>query len=174
MGKLKGAVWLWVLAVVWGYAVFQYGGVVGMDRKIFLLALGVTGLGWWTANRGEMATLPRVAGWCAWLLPAYVALQLAPLPRWLLAVVSPARVELMRALEAVGAGEGWGTLSVVPGITMNHFLLIAGYAVVFFLMYQMGGERRWVAMLPVVVAAGLEAVLGIAQALGGRRRVGRT
>lgn len=169
---MKGAAWLGAVAAVWGYAVFQYGGVVGLDRKIFLLALGVTGLGWWVANRREMAPMPRVAGWCGWLLPAYAALQLVPLPRAVLAVVSPARVELMRGLDGVGAGEGAATLSVTPGIGMNHFLLIAGYAVVFFLMYQMAVERRWGAMLPVMVVAVLEAVLGMAQALGGQTASG--
>ena len=172
MERLKNAAWLGAPAAVWAYAVFQYGGVVGLDRKIYLLALGVAALAWWMANRRGMASMPRMAGWCAWLLPAYAACQLIPLPRGVLAVLSPARVELMRGLDGVAAPEGWATLSVVPGATMNHFLLLAGYAVVFLLMYQLGARLRWAAMLPVAIAAALEAVLGIAQAAAGQMASG--
>src|ERR1035441_10432703 len=78
----------------------------------------------------------------------------------------------MRGLDGLAAPEGWATLSVVPGATMYHFLLLAGYAVVFLLMYQLGAGLRWAAMLPVAIAAALEAVLGIAQAAAGQMASG--
>ncbi len=163
--------WLVGLGGVWGYAVFQYGGVAGTDRRMVLLALGVLGAAWWAVNRRRMCAMPRAAGWCAVLLPAYAGLQLVPLPRALLGVISPARAELMRGLDAVGAGSGWGTIHIIPGTGMNHFLLLCGYGVVFFLAYQMTagwGGGRWAMMLPVGVVAVLEGALGIAQAVGGQ------
>jgi len=172
---MRRAAWLAALSVAWGYAVLQWGGVVVLDRKIFLLGLGVAGLGWWLANRGSAAAVPGAAGWCWWLLPGYAALQLVPLPRAVLGLVSPARAEVSKALEGLGAGERWAPLSVAPGTGMNHFLLFAGCAVVFYLTYQMAMESRkwrWAAMLPPVLVAALEGVLGLAQTMGGRDATG--
>jgi cell division protein FtsW (lipid II flippase) len=102
-------------------------------------------------------------------------LQLIPLPGGLLGILSPGRLELMRGLQVLAPAERAATLSVVPGTTMNHLLLICGYALVFFLMYQVTsefGDRRWIAMAPVVGVAVLEAILGIIQALGGQAASG--
>ena len=167
---MKRAGWIAALSAVWVWAVFRWGGVVVLDREILLLGLGVVGLGWRLANR-HAAAIPGVAGRCWWVLPAYAALQLVPVPRGLLRVVSPAREELAKGLDAVGVGSWAAPLSVVPGIGGNQALLFAGYAVVFFLAYQIAAESkkgRWAAMLPPVAAAGLEAVLGMLQAVGGR------
>jgi O-antigen ligase len=172
---VKFAFWPAAFALVWGYAVFEWGGVVTLDRKVFLLALGVTGLAWWAVNRRDAAAIPGAARWCWWLLPAYAAVEVIPVPRGIIAVLSPGRAELERALDGVAAGGRTATLSVLPAAAMDGFLLLAGYAVVFYLGYQLAAghpERRWTLMLPVVVAAVLEAVLGMAQAVGGGTAAG--
>jgi O-antigen ligase len=172
---MKRAAWLAAMSVVWGYAVLQWGGVVVLDRKILLLGLGVAGLGWWLANRGSVAAVPGAAGWCWWLLPAYAALQLVPLPRAVLGLVSPARAEVSKALDGLGAGERAAPLSLAPGTGMNQFLLFAGCAAVFYVTYQIAVESRkwrWAVMLPPVLVAVLEGVLGLVQAMGGREAAG--
>jgi O-antigen ligase len=167
--------WLAAISLVWGYAVFQWGGVVGLDRKIVLLALGFIALAWWLANGREAVVVPGAAGWCWWLLPAYAALQLVPLPRAVLGIVSPARAEMERALDAAGARGGLTPLAVTPGSGMNQFLLFAGYALVFFLVFQIAAQQRagrWLLVLPPVIAAVLEASAGIAQSFYGQVAAG--
>jgi O-antigen ligase len=168
---VNASIFLFLVTMVWAYAVLHFGGVVAEDRRVYLLAMGAVGLVWWLVNRRRAAEVPRVLRWSACLLPAYVAFQVIPLPGRVLAMLSPGRLEILRGLEVLAPQERTATLSVAPGTTMNHLLLICGYALVFFLMYQIAaefGDRRWMAMAPVVGVAVLEAVLGIVQALGGQ------
>ncbi len=175
MGTLNRAVTLVALSLVWAYAVFEYGGVVGFDRKVFLFAAGLVGFVWWLVNRRRFVPVPRVVLWCACLLPAWAALQLIPLPRFVLAVISPAREELLRGLDAVGVHQWAAPLNVLPSAGMNHLLLCCCYSLVFLLVYQVSAETRdgrWFAVLPLVIVAVLESVLGIAQAIGGQTASG--
>src|SRR4051812_49835310 len=95
-----------VLAAVWSYAVLQPGAGPEWDRKPYLLAMGLAGILYWAMERREEVAIPRVLQWSAWLLPAYVALQMVPLPVAVLDVLSPGRVGLLRELAAGRAAGG--------------------------------------------------------------------
>ena len=70
---------------------------------------------------------------------------------------------MLRAFQKLAPGERFATLSVVPGITMNHLLLVCGYGLIFLLVYELAvgaGDRRWVMIFPPLAIVGLEALLG--------------
>ena len=140
------------LTGVVGYAAFQSGGVERTGRYGILLALGLLAM-----------AAGRAARWTAVLLPAYVLLQVVPLPVAALRVLSPARAEMVDALAPVGAGTGWESLSVFPAGTFQYFLLVCGYLAIFLLVR----EASWRAAWPLIGIAALEAALGIWQHFGG-------
>lgn len=140
------------LAVVLGCTAFQWGGVERSGRYEVLLALGLLAI-----------AAGRAARWTAILLPAYVLLQVVPLPVAALRLLSPARAEIVDALAPVGAGTGWASLSVFPAGTFQYFLLVCGYLAVFLLVR----EAAWRAAWPLIAIAALEAALGIWQHVGG-------
>jgi putative inorganic carbon (HCO3(-)) transporter len=163
---------LLVLAGVLAYTTFQWGGVVRTGRYQYLLVLGLlailSSLG---RSRDEWSPLPdRVLPWTAALLPAYVLLQVIPLPVAVLRVLSPARAEAMDALGPVGAKVSFASLSVFPAGTFQYFLLVCGYLVIFLLACTLTWrflDRRWLAIWPVLGIAAFEAGLGLWQYFGG-------
>jgi len=163
---------LLALAGVLAYTTFQWGGVVRTGRYQYLLVLGLLAillsLG---RSEGEWSPLPgRVVRWTAVLLPAYVLLQVAPLPVAVLRVLSPARAEAMNALVPVGAKVGFASLSVFPAGTFQYFLLVCGYMVTFLLLRKLMWRFenvRWMLIWPVLGIAALEAGLGLCQYFGG-------
>ena len=163
---------LLVLAGVLAYTTFQWGGVVRTGRYQYLLVLGLLAmllsLG---RSREEWSPLPdRVLRWTAVLLPAYVLLQVVPLPVALLRVLSPARAEAMDALGPVGAKVSFASLSVFPAGTFQYFLLVCGYLVIFLLVRELTWrfrDRRWLVIWPILGIAALEAGLGLWQYFGG-------
>ena len=174
-GTARRAIFLALLSLLWGFIVFQYGGVVAWDQKLYLLALGILTLAYWLMARDCAAGVPSLIRWAACLLPLYIAFQLVPLPGLLISVLSPGRYELMRGLMPLVPGEKTATLSVVPGATMSQFLLVCGYALVFFMTSSMAtdwAERRWIVVAPLGLVAVSEAVLGILQAVGEQRARG--
>lgn len=163
---------LLVLAGVLAYTTFQWGGVVRTGRYQYLLALGLVAM---LLSLGrfhdEWAPLPgRVVRWTAFLLPAYVLLQVIPLPVAVLRVLSPARAEAMDALGPVGAKVSFASLSVFPAGTFQYFLLVGGYLVIFLLVCTLTRHFRgklWLVIWPIVGIAALEAGLGLWQYFGG-------
>ena len=124
---------LLVLAGVLAYTTFQWGGVVRTGRYQYLLVLGLLAM-LLSLGRSLDAWSPlpgRVLRWAAVLLPAYVLLQVVPLPVAVLRVLSPARAEAMDALGPVGAKVSFASLSVFPAGTFQYFLLVCGYMVIF-------------------------------------------
>ncbi len=108
----RAALVLSVLAGVLAYTTFQWGGVVRTGRYQYLLVLGLLvmllSLG---RSRDEWSSLPdRLLRWTAALLPAYVLLQVVPVP--VLRVLSPARAEAIDALEPAGAKVSFASFSV--------------------------------------------------------------
>lgn len=154
------------------YTTFQWGGVVRTGRYEYLLVLGllamVLSLG---RSRDERPPLPdRVVRWTVALLPAYVLLQVVPLPVALLRVLSPARAEGVAALGPIGAKLRFASLSVFPAGTFQYFLLVCGYLLIFLLVRElMSGfaDRPWLVVWPVIGIAAIEAVLGLWQYFGG-------
>jgi len=161
-----------VLAGVLGYTTFQWGGVVRTGRYQYLLVLGLLAMLLnLSRSREEWSRLPnRVVRWTATLLPAYVLLQVVPLPVAVLRVLSPARWEAMDALRPVGMKVSYASLSVFPAGTFQYFLLGCGYMVIFVLVCTLTWsfwDRCWLVIWPILGIAGLEAGLGIWQYFGG-------
>jgi len=160
------------LGGVVGYAAFQWGGVLRTNQHEYLLALGllaiVLSLG---RSRDEWAPLPgRVVRWAAVLLPAYVLLQLLPLPVAALRVLSPERAAVVDALGRIGAKLSFASLSVSPPRTFQYFLLVCGYLLIFTLARELtwrSEDTRWLLIWPIVAIGALEAGLGLWQYFGG-------
>jgi hypothetical protein len=86
---------LFLLAAVFAYSVLQYGGVSFTDWNICLLILGGTSAVYW--SRSHVGP-PSAA---ALLLPAYIALQMVPLPMFLARLLSPSRAASLDSLAAL-------------------------------------------------------------------------
>jgi O-antigen ligase len=176
--NLQSVLMLLVLAGVLAYTTFQWGGVVRTGRYQYLLVLGLLAmllsLG---RSREKWSPFPgRVLRWTAGLLPAYVLLQVVPMPVAVLHMLSPARAEAMDALGPVGLKVSFASLSVFPAGTFQYFLLVCGYLVIFFLastlMWRFR-DRRWLVIWPILGIATLEAGLGLWQYFGATGKQGR-
>jgi len=159
---------LLALAGVLAYTTFQWGGVVRTGRYEYLLTVGLVAI---IVSRGRshdewLPHTSRVVRWTATLLPAYVLLQVVPLPVAVLRVLSPARSEAIDALRLVGAKVSYASLSVFPAGTFQYFLLVCGYIAIFVLVCTLTWrfrDRRWLVIWPILGIAGLEAGLGLWQ-----------
>jgi O-antigen ligase len=160
------------LGGVLAYVAFQWGGAVRTGRYEYLLVLGllamILSLG---RARDEWAPLPGgVVRWTVALLPAYVLMQVVPLPVSLVRVLSPARAEGLVALELIGAKVNLTSLSVSPATTFQSFLLVCGYVIIFLLVRELTwrfDDSCWLAIWPIVAIGALEAGLGLCQYFGG-------
>ncbi len=170
--KRQAVLALLVLAGVLAYTAFQWGGVVRTGRYQYLLVLGLLAI-LLSLGRSLDAWLPLpgcVLQWAAVLLPAYVLLQVIPLPVAVLRVLSPARAEAMDALGPVGAKVNFASLSVFPAGTFQYFLLVCAYLVIFLLIRELTWrfrDRCWLLIWPILGIAALEAGLGLWQYFGG-------
>jgi len=160
------------LGGVLAYVAFEWGGVVRTGRYEYLLLLGLLamslGLG---RARDEWAPLPGgVVRWTLALLPAYVLMQVVPLPVSLVRVLSPVRAEAVAALDLIGAKVNLTSLSVSPAATFQSFLLVCGYLIIFLLVRELTwrfDHSGWLAISPIVAIGALEAGLGLCQYFGG-------
>jgi O-antigen ligase len=162
---------LLMLTGVLAYTTFQWGGVVRTGRYQSLLVLGLLAMLFsLSRSREEFSPFPRrVMRWTTLLLPAYVLLQVIPLPVTVLRMLSPARAEAIDALGPVGAKVDFASLSVFPAGTFQYFLLVCGYLVIFFLARTLTWhfrDRRWMVIWPILGIATLEAGLGLWQYFG--------
>jgi O-antigen ligase len=156
---------------VLAYAVFEWGGVLRTDQYHYLLVLGLLAVVLSLARpRNQWAPLPdRVVRTTLALLPAYILMQVVPLPVALLRVLSPARAEAVAALDRVGAHVNFASLSVSPAATFQSFLLVCGYVIIFLLVRELTwrfDDRRWLAIWPIVAIGALEAGFGLCQNFG--------
>ena len=128
-----------VLGGVLAYIAFEWAGVVRTGRYEYLLALGLLAMGLSLGrSRDGWAPLPgRVVRWTLALLPAYVLMQVVPLPVSLVRVLSPARAEGVAALDPIGAKVNFASLSVSPAATFQSFLLLCGYLIIFLLVREL-------------------------------------
>ena len=163
---------LTTLGGVLAYVAFEWGGAVRTGRYEYLLLLGllamILSLG---RARDEWAPLPGgVVRWALALLPAYVLMQVVPLPVSLVRVLSPARAEGVAALELIGAKVNLTSLSVSAAATFQSFLLVCGYVIIFLLVRELTwrfDDSCWLAIWPIVAIGALEAGLGLCQYFGG-------
>ena len=160
------------LGGVLAYVAFEWGGAVRTGRYEYLLVLGllamVLSLG---RPRDEWAPLPGgIVRWTVALFPAYVLMQVVPLPVSLVRVLSPARAEGVAALDLIGAKVNLTSLSVSPAATFQSFLLVCGYVIIFLLVRELTwrfADSCWLAIWPIVAIGALEAGLGLCQYFGG-------
>jgi len=149
------------LGGVVAYVAFEWGGAVRTGRYEYLLLLGllamILSLG---RARDEWAPLPGgVVRWALALLPAYVLLQVVPLPVSLVRVLSPARAEGLAALELIGAKVNLTSLSVSPAATFQSFLLVCGYVIIFLLVRELTWRFERLRVAAVAHAAPAHAAL---------------
>jgi len=160
------------LGGVLAYVAFQWGGVLRTDQYQYLLVLGLLAMILTLGRaRDRWAPLPgRVVRWTLALLPAYILMQVVPLPVSLVRVLSLARAEAVAALDLIGAKVNFAPLSVSPSATFQSFLLVCGYLIIFLLVRELTwrfDHSAWLAIWPIVAVGALEAGLGLWQYFGG-------
>ena len=136
------------------------------DLFLFTVAmLGIAGgLAGWRPTPARSRE-ERVLLTAAVALPCYALFQLLPLPAALVNLLSPAREELLRALEPIVGHRAFATISIAPAATLTHFLLFTSYCIIFFFAREFALKMRniWMVAIPLVLAAALEAALGVNQ-----------
>jgi len=160
-------VWLVLIGFTVANAAFRYGGGGTHAWSVNLLLLGLAGGAFLLINRQPDSTrsAANVPLALALLLPLYVALQLIPLPLFLLDVISPERAEIARGLGAIGAQPHFAPLTLNIADTVLHLSRIAGYVLVFFVTQRLASRARnpWPLVLPLVLIAGAETFFGLSQ-----------
>lgn len=166
MPRPSASLFVIFLAIVYGYAVARYGGVL-VDWSACLLGIGLVALLYGLLTpRFDLAPLEGWLRWPVLLLPGYVAFQLIPLPVSLVRALSPARAELLAALGPLVPAVAFAPLSVAPSATVRELMRVLGYSVVFLLVRQIAWrspERPWLPASPIVAVASVEAALGLWQ-----------
>jgi O-antigen ligase len=137
-------------------------------RNLCLVALGIVGSAQAILSYRRENKKPenRHLVWLALLIPTYAAFQLVSLPLSLLRILSPARAELLDALAPLSLRPNWAPLTVAPALTLEHFLLFAAYAVVFFAIREITRTSRnmpWLAVMPISAIAAWQAAWGVSQ-----------
>ncbi len=154
---------LFSLAATLGYAVYQHGGA-STDWNICLLALGLTAAAYWL--RTVVAPGESEAPWLP-LFPCYVALQLLPLPLFLLRLLSPTRASILDSLARLMPPVSFAPLAIAPAITVTHLARVVAFVLTFVLVRdvtrRLEGRRRWLMVIPLVAIAASEAALGLLQ-----------
>ncbi len=153
------------LAAAFAWSVLNRGGVYAADWSATLLGVGLVSFFYWQFTR-RRDRAPALRPWlriAIWALPAYIALQLAPLPLGLVQVLSPARAELTRSLTPVVQSSSFVPLSSNPPATILGLFTILGYIATFFLVREIAwrwNAHCWVPVLPLLAVSTLEAFLG--------------
>jgi O-antigen ligase len=160
------------LALSLAWALLLRAGVHPSDWVSTVLFAGCISLVYWMFVRRRLVAppLPLWVRCVIWALPCYCALQLLPLPMSLLRFLSPARAELLSALAPVLPGITKAPLSVNPPLALLWGFSLLCYIAVFFLVRELSWrftERPWVAVLPLIAVAAVEAALGMMQISAG-------
>ena len=149
------------------YSVLFKGGVWPSDWHVSLILIGAGSLIYWSFP-SAVRKMPRMGPWLLWpvlLLPLYALLQLVPLPRNVLSIVSPERAEQLEGLRQI-AQTGLAPLSVLPPATIEYLSRILACLCVLITIRQitwLSSDRRWAVVIPLLVAGSLEAGLGMFQ-----------
>ena len=170
--------WLYLgpLAGALGFAVLRHGGRALFDWNISLLVVAVCAISYRLTTpvsrlAPAMEKLPRTL---ALLVPAYFLFQLVPLPMFLVRILSPERARILDSLRAVMPPVTFAPLSVSPAVTFVYLFRIIGYLLVFLLIRELASRSRrpWIVVIPLIVIAGLDAVLGLFQSAAGDAVIG--
>src|SRR5579863_6878602 len=113
------------LALALAYGVFQRAGVTA-EWNWVLCAIGIVGALHYGLPGEDSHTWPNRATTCVLIVfVGLIGLQVVPLPVSVVAVLSPARGELVQAAAAgLGSAPRWATLSVTPAATLQYLLKI--------------------------------------------------
>lgn len=151
-----------------GYAICYAGGVIAWGWNICLLLAGLVATAWFLIPAGGIALAPPLWITRALLfLPAWVALQLLPLPLAVVGVRSPARSQVAHSLGFLFPDVGLVMLSASAPATYAYLLRILAYVLVFLLLREITLRTRerwpWTPFLPLLALAVMEASLGLSQ-----------
>ena len=153
-----------------GFAVFHSGGGDPASWSLSLLIVGLAALVLTPFLTPESSSpLETAALGAALLFPAYVVLQLIPLPLSLLRTLDPTRAEIANALGSIIPAPSFASVTISSDRTWVHLSRIASYMLVFFVAREAtrrAGKRLWWSAAPLLVLGGLEALLGLAQGSG--------
>ena len=135
-----------------------------------LVLIGAAALVHFLVHRNSSNSL--LDRWSAALLAAvflFTGLSLIPLPKAMVQFLSPERIALLRATEFVlGPAPSATTLSIVPSATLQYFLTLLGYLLVFLMIRELARRnadlrRPWLIVWPLLVVGALEGALGFYQ-----------
>src|SRR4051794_34895710 len=122
--------WLYfgALGAALAYGVAQHGGRhLPPAWDVCLLIIGLTGLGHWARRSRTSGPSSTRVPWVAWgavLMPAYIGLQLIPLPRIVLRGISPARADLISSLAVVATPPAFAPITVDFAATSAWLLTV--------------------------------------------------
>lgn len=155
-----------VLALIFIGSALAFGGVQPIAYSLAEIAIfiAVILLLWNQQRHGRInLSLPL---WPA-LFVLWVGLQLLPLPRTLVADVSPAHHLTAAWLGAIDPKSFWATLSIYPNATLVAFLKLLAYLGAFILAVHLfdSGRRRSNLVLALICLGCFEAGYGIIQHL---------
>ena len=162
---------LGLLTIGWSYAVYAIGGVDASSSRWFVQAVALAGILLWLLPRNHE---PGKAKWLdSALLFAVLLLallQVVPLPIGWIHLISPERFLQLSALSQVIGPIRNATLSSVNAASRDAILVLAAYALVYLVVFDLCRRwpgRRWLVVAPVMGIAFLEAVLGLLQYYAG-------
>jgi len=157
------------LSLAW--TALNKSGIAAHDWYVALILIGMAWIAFWSRARRVMC--PALPGWIVWTVRGillYLIFQAIPLPLALLDVLSPRRAELTRALVPILGPIASAPISVDPTAHILWLVTIAGCVAVFFLVRDLTfrmQSRLFVAVLPLLLVATFEALLGLLQIAGG-------
>lgn len=159
-----------LLSLVLAASVWSRAGVDPNDWNVCLLAVGVlTALHFGVNRRRGAPKLDRLVTCSAAVLLIIPVLQILPIPLGFIRILSPARAALIEAAAPfTGGPPRFASLSAVPFNTAQYVVTLAGCAAVILLVRDIAYRTRglpWAPVWPLLVIAGLEAVLGFYQAV---------
>ncbi len=151
------------------YAVVSGGGDAPYDSSVSLLLAGLAGaLCLFPVLTCEShSRFDRVIDGLAVLVPAAVAIQLVPLPLWLLGILSPGRAELANALGGVTTAPSFAPLTISAPATSVHLVRVTGCAAIFLSVrhfVRQSNGRWWWAAVPLIAIGVLETIVAFSQA----------
>ena len=152
--------------------VFRSGSIEPREWNYSLLAIGLLSTAYWSFHRPEGTHGGSLRQFAALALPAYVALQLVPLPAALVQLVSPGQRAIVDALRSIGVSSPLTSVSVNPDITAGFLFRIIGYLLLFLLAREFSSRTLqssspWLSVAPLIAIGLAEAGWGLTQHLTG-------
>ena len=158
---------LLVVSLAVGFAVLRSGGLGPLDLYVCLLAIGAVSAVYWSFYVPERSRSANFKQYALLALPAYVALQLMPLPAALVTLTSPGHKAIRDALRSIGDASPFVATSIEPAATVTFLLRTVGYLLVFILIRELSSQasrtNAWLPIAPLSAIGVIEAIWGIKQ-----------